>query len=254
MTDFDSPLDISGNSRVRIITKIGETPVTVGSGSWMPLTQILLWGYLTRRAAKNSRDKSLIRWICEGFLKMGVMLGSEWCHNLAHLVASNLIGKPMDEFRIQFGMPRCIYHQLNDPGVTPRQHIIRSLGGPLVNLVLLPVTALWSSLTRKDSPMRAAARTAFQTNLFLSMISLLPIPGIDGGPILKWGLVDRGKSIEEADQIVQQVNGPLAVILGLFSSQAFLKKKYLAGFFSFMLGIISISVFAGWLKEEDLPT
>jgi hypothetical protein len=253
MIETKLPLDNSGMNNKITITKIGSTPVTVKPGSLIPLTELVIWTYFTRRAARRSRDKSPVRWISEGFLKMGVMLGSEWCHNLAHLIASNLIGKPMDEFRIQFGMPRCIYYQLNDPDVTPRQHIIRSLGGPLVNLILVPITGLWSSLTRKHSLMGETAKTAFQTNLFLSLVSLLPIPGIDGGPILKWGLVDRGKSIEEADRVVRQVNGPLAVILGLFSSQAFLRKKYLSGFFSLMLGVISLGVFTGWLKEKDLP-
>jgi hypothetical protein len=81
----------------------------------------------------------------------------------------------------------------------------------------------------------------------------LPIPGIDGGPILKWSLVNRGRTTEEADQIIQQVNGPLAVGLGLYSSQAFARKKTFAGLFSAMLGLISLSIFTGWLKEEDVP-
>jgi len=64
--------------------------------------------------------------------------------------------------------------------------------------------------------------------------------------------VKRGKSIKEADKAVQRVNGPLAVFLGLFSSWAFSMKKILLGFFSLMLGMISLSVFAGWLKEEEV--
>ena len=185
-------------------------------------------------------------------MKMAVVLGSEWCHNLAHLIASNWIGKPMDQMRIQAGMPRCIYHEINDQDVTPRQHIARSLGGPIVSLLLLPVTGLIRILSKPDSISGETAKIAFQTNLFLSLVSLLPIPGIDGGPILKWSLVDRGKTIEEADQVVQKVNGPLAVILGLFSSWAFLSKKILLGIFSLMLGVTSLSIFTGWLKEEDV--
>ena len=84
------------------------------------------------------------------------------------------------------------------------------------------------------------------------MISLLPIPGIDRGPILKWSLVERGKTIEEADQVVQKANGPLAVFLSLFSSWAFFTRKILLGFFSLMLGITSLTIFAGWLKEDDV--
>ncbi|MCD6424257.1 MAG: hypothetical protein J7L35_02030 [Anaerolineales bacterium] len=231
---------------------IGKTPITRVGYTWFPITQLALWAIFTRFASRRKLENSRLQWSREGFLKMAVVLGSEWCHNLAHLITSNWIGKPMDQMRIQAGMPRCIYHEINDQDVTPRQHIARSLGGPIVSLLLLSVTGLMRTMTKSDSIAGEITKTAFQTNLLLSLVSLLPIPGIDGGPILKWSLVDRGKTIEEADQIVQKVNGPLAVFLGLFSSWAFLSKKILLGFFSLMLGVTSLSIFTGWLKEEDL--
>jgi Zn-dependent protease len=180
------------------------------------------------------------------------MLGSEWGHNLAHLAASNLIRKPMNQFRIQLGMPRCVYHKLNDPDVAPREHLVRALGGPIFNLMVLPFAWAAKRMTKKDSLAGVTARTAYDTNLFLSMVSLLPIPGIDGGPILKWSLVERGKTIPEADEVIRKSNGPLALFLGLFSSGAFFKKKTLLGLFSLMLGGISLSVYMGWLKEEEI--
>lgn len=149
-------------------------------------------------------------------------------------------------------MPRCVYHEINDIEVTPRQHLARSLGGPLINLILLPITVLFKLISKQGSIARETANTAYQTNLFLSLVSWLPIPGIDGGPILKWSLVDRGRTIEEADEVVKKINGPLAILLGLFSSRAFAKKNILAGALSGMLGLISLSIFAGWLKEEDV--
>ena len=183
---------------------------------------------------------------------MLVMLGSEWGHNLAHVAASDLIDKPMDQIRIQLGMPRCVYYKLNDPDVEPREHVMRSLGGPIFNLSILPFAWTAKRLTNKESIAGMAARTAYDTNLFLSTVSLLPVPGIDGGPILKWSLVERGKTPQEADEVIRKVNGPLALLLGLFSSGAFLKKKTLLGLFSLMLGGISLSVFMGWLKEEEI--
>jgi hypothetical protein len=236
-----------------IITRIGNTPVTIRGFSWIPLTQLFTWIFFTRNASKRKPDSSFFHWASEGFLKTTVMLGSEWCHNLAHLVASNLINKPMDQFRIQFGMPRCVYHEINDLDVAPRQHLIRSLGGPVINLILLPITGFFRLISKPDSIVGETAKTAYQTNLFLSLVSLLPIPGIDGGPILKWSLVDRGCSVEDADEVVRKVNGPLAILLGLFSSRAFAKKNLLAGALSGMLGLISLSIFTGWLKGEDVP-
>ena len=235
-----------------IVGRVFNTPLTTWKFSWIPITQLIVWFIFTRNASKRNPKRSAFYWSTEGFFKMAVMLGSEWCHNLAHAFAANKVGKPMDQMRIQMGMPRCIYNKLNDEEITPRQHIIRSLGGPIINLVMLPIAAILRLFSKPDSIANETAKIAYQTNLFLSTTSILPIPGIDGGPLLKWSLVEKGYKIKEADQVVQETNGPLAVLLGLFSSWAFLNKKILAGIFSLMLGIISLSIFTGWLKEDDV--
>ncbi len=235
-----------------IIGVIGDTPVTKRGLSWLPITQLLGWIFFTWKASRRKPGDTIIDWSGEGILLTAVSLGSEWCHNLAHLFASNLINKPMDQLRILLGMPRCVYYDLNDPAVTPRQHLVRSLAGPLINLILLPITGFFKKNTEPGSIAGETAKTAYQTNLFLSLISLLPIPGIDGGPILKWSLVKGGRTIQEADRVVKNLNGPAAILLGLFSSMAFAKKNFLAGALSLMLGITSLSIYAGWLKEEDV--
>ena len=250
MVEGDSkPIDISSDE---VIGRLGDTEVTRRGITWLPVSQLIVWGLFSRASHQRNPKRSWLRAGLDGFCQMAVMLGSEWGHNLAHLIASNMIGKPMDQLRVQLGMPRCVYHKLDDPDVEPREHVARSLGGPLFNLIVLPFTCLARRLTRPNTIAGATARTAFQTNLFLSLVSLLPIPGIDGGPLLKWSLVDRGKTIPEADEIVRKANGPLALILGLISSGAYLKKKPLLGLFSLMLGGISLSIFTGWLKEEDV--
>ena len=251
MTDVQPDHDNFLNDS-KVVGEIFDTPLTAGKFTWIPLTQFIVWLIFIRHAAKNKPDKSSFSWVVEGLLKMIAMLGSEWCHNLSHAFSAKVVGKPMDEMKIQMGMPRCVYYELNDQDVTPRQHIIRSLGGPIFNMVMVPIIAFLRLFTKPRSIARDTADTALQTNMFLSFISLLPIPGIDGGPILKWGLVEKGYEIKEADEVVRKTNGPLAVILGLSSSWAFARKKILAGIFSGMLGLISLSIFAGWLKEEDV--
>jgi Zn-dependent protease len=245
-------LDEKTNSREIVFTTIGATEVTGRAWSWLPLSQLISLVFFTRQAARRKPDDSVFHWAGEGILKTTVILGSEWCHNLAHTVASNLIGKPMDQLRIQLGMPRCIYHDINDLEVSPRQHVMRSLGGPIINILLLPVSWITKKMTRPGSISDETAKAFYQTNLFLSLVSLLPIPGIDGGALLKWSLVEKGFSVAEADQAVRKTNGPLAVILGLFSSISFAKKRTLTGVFSMMMGLVSLSIFAGWLKEEDI--
>ncbi len=252
MTESD-PSQKSLRGKTLIIGRLGETPVTVGGLTWFPASQLLLWVIMTRLSRKNKPDKGFFWHISEGAFTSSALLGAEWCHNLAHVYLANLIGKPMDELRIQMGMPRCIYIEINDREVSPRQHIIRSLGGPLINLLLIPIAALIRFTTNPGSIARETANVFLNTNKFLFTVSVLPIPGIDGGPILKWSLVAKGYDIGEADQVVQNVNGPLSIMLGLFSSWSFLKNKKLRGIFSGLLALISLAVFTGLIKEGEIP-
>jgi len=252
MTESD-PSQKSLRGKTLIIGRLGETPVTVGGLTWFPATQLLLWVIMTRFSRKNKPDKGFFWHISEGALTSSALLGAEWCHNLAHVYLANRIGKPMDELRIQMGLPRCIYIEINDREVSPRQHIIRSLGGPLINLLLIPIAALIRFTTNPGSIARETANVFLKTNTILFTVSVLPIPGIDGGPILKWSLVDKGYDIGEADQVVQNVNGPLSIMLGLFSSWSFLKNKKLRGIFSGLLALISLAVFTGLIKEDEIP-
>jgi hypothetical protein len=235
-----------------IIGRVFNTPVTVKGATWLPLIQLILWGIMTRQASKRNPGSASIIHLTEGALSSAALLGPEWCHNLAHVYSADWIGKPMDELQILWGMPRCRYEQLNDQKVSPGQHIIRSLGGPVFNLLMIPVAFTARMLTRKGTIAREIARTALHTNIFLSTVSLLPIPGIDGAPILKWSLVDQGYEIDAADQIVQKVNGPLTGFLSLFSGWAFFKKKNLLGLLGGLLTLVSWGVFKGWLKEESI--
>jgi len=236
----------------QIVGRLFDTPVTIRGITWFPLTQLIMWGIMARIAKKKRPDAGFLRHIAEGALTSSAILGTEWCHNLAHALIANWIGKPMDELQIQFGMPRCRYKEINDREVSPRQHVIRSLGGPLINLLLIPMTALVKFLTKPDTIARETANAALQTNMFLSAVSFLPIPGIDGGPILKWSLVEKGYEIEEADQVVQRVNGPLSLALGLFSGAAFLSKKKLTGILGALLALISLGIYSGKIKEDEI--
>ena len=94
--------------------------------------------------------------------------------------------------------------------------------------------------------------TAVGVNLFLATASLLPIPGIDGGPILKWSLVEQGYSIRESDEVVRQANGALAALLGLGSALAYLKRKR---FLAILLGALAgtaLGIFLGFIKESEM--
>jgi Zn-dependent protease len=183
-------------------------------------------------------------------LTMPVMLGSEWCHNLSHAAAAKLVGKPVDAIRVMFGMPLLVYHDINDENVTPRQHIIRGLGGPVFNLLALCIAALLKPFTKPKSAARDVVNMAFGTNLFLLTVGLLPIPGIDGGAVLKWALVEGGRDIQKADQTVSTVNGVLSTGLAAGAVLAFKKRRRLLGGLLGTLTGISLAVALGLLKEQ----
>jgi Zn-dependent protease len=181
---------------------------------------------------------------------MLISVGSEWCHNFAHAAAAWWVRKPMDAMRIFWGTPLLVYFDIEDPSVTPKEHIIRALGGPLFNAAALVPVTIWRTWTRPASLARELLDVALASNLFLLLAGLLPLPGIDGGPILKWSLVARGRTPSEADQIVRQVDGVLAIGLGAAAYQAAKKKNWLFGVLFGLLGLTSLVVSLGWLQER----
>ena len=143
-----------------------------------------------------------------------------------------------------------VYYDINDSDVTPRQHIIRALGGPLINLFFLPFIWLARLFAPKDSIGREVLDVAAGTNIFLPTVGLVPIPGIDGGPLLKWSLVERGKTVEEADEVVKDVDKVFGVGMAAASGAAFKRKKNLVGVFLAMMAATALAIGFGWFKEQ----
>jgi Zn-dependent protease len=156
----------------------------------------------------------------------------------------------MDALRVTWGMPLVVYYDVNDQTVTPRQHIARALGGPLLNALLLPVALLLRKFTWPGSVPRDVNGAAAGMNFFLSTASLLPIPGIDGGPILKWALVARGSTPEEADGAVMGVDRVVGVGLGAAAGLAFKTRRRFLGAILAMFSLISLAVGFGLIKEQ----
>jgi Zn-dependent protease len=157
----------------------------------------------------------------------------------------------MDALRITWGMPLVVYYDINDKSVTPRQHIFRALGGPVFNTLLLQIAMGFKWLSQEGSVGREVASAAVGMNLFLSTVSLLPIPGIDGGPILRWSLVERGHSLEQADEIVKDVDKVVGIGLGGSAMLAFKKRRKFIGAVLAMFSFIALAVGWGLFTEQD---
>lgn len=233
------------------VGRIFATPVIVKGPTWLPLSQCVVWGVMTWIAGKTRPGRNLGEKMRIATVTMPVVLGSEWGHNLAHVAAAHWIGKPMDALRITWGMPLCVYYDINDPSVTPRQHVLRSLGGPVFSSSLFLLSIVVQRLSPRDSIIREVASVSTATNAFLSVVSLLPIPGIDGGPILKWSLVDRGLDVEEADHVVRKVDAGVGIALILFAKAALSQGRRVIGLLSALLALLSFGVALGWIREQE---
>lgn len=231
------------------IGKVFSTALVIRGKTWLPLTEIIVWLFMTFVDHRRHPNRSAASHVSTGALTTFVILVSEWVHNLAHAAAARLVGKPMDYMRIQWGMPRCIYKNIHDLSVTPREHILRSLGGPLINAFSLPFWLFIKRSARPESTALDVAEAGLAMNTFLSTFSLLPTPGIDGGPILKWGLVSRGIAPQKADDLVLQTNRFTAIGLTAASALLFKKKVWLPSAVCALMAVISWLVGYKVIKE-----
>lgn len=231
-----------------VIGHIFNTPILVKGKTWFPISEILTWGIMTWVTGRQNPHYSWKKRSSLGALKMIAILGSEWCHNLAHTAAAWLVSKPPKAIRIVLGMPILIYPVPEEPSVTPRQHIMRSLSGPAFNALLLLSSTILRHFTQPNSPHREVANTVIGMNLFLSTAALIPNPEIDGGPALKWALVSHGYSREEADRSVKKANQVAGIGLTTYTGLAFLQKRYFLGLISGFLALVCLSF--GFRKEK----
>jgi len=233
-----------------IIGEVFDTPVVVKGITWLPLAELLVWGFTSWLAGRRRPERTHSERIGVGAVTMPILLGLEWSHNFAHAASASFIGVPMDALRITWGTPLVVYYDINDPTVTPQQHILRAMGGPVFNALILPIALFLRQQTHPDSITRDMADVAVGMNAFLCTVSMLPIPGIDGGPILKWSLVERGREPEEADQVVRNVNSVLGVILGIVSGMAIKNKRTLLGVLIAPLAALMMAIGSGLLREQ----
>jgi Zn-dependent protease len=206
---------------------------------------------MAREAGRLHPQRSWLQRLVVGGMTMVVILGSEWCHNLAHAAAAKWVGHPTDAIRINLGMPLLVYYDIEDPQVTPRQHRARALGGPLVNALFWGMACLLRKLTRQGTTARDVVDAAVSMNAFLSIGGMLPIPYIDGGAVLKWTLVENGHSPADADETVKKVNIFTAAGLAGASALAFKRRKRFLGGLLALLGATALLVGTGLLREME---
>lgn len=244
------PTVLTPDDPVKEVGRVFNTPLVVRRDlSQLPLSQgaATVMFYLNYHRHDPSK-----RWVSKLKLSLGamlVLLGSEWCHNLAHAYMAASIGKPVDAIRINLGMPLLVYFDPEDPEVTPREHILRAIGGPAFNLLmLLPLSILLPKMDPESAESKVA-RVAYDTNLFLATGSLAPIPFLDGGPLLKWSLVELGATPQGAERTVRKSNRLAAVFFSILGAFIYLFGKRPLGAMFSMIGLSSLAIALGLMEE-----
>jgi Zn-dependent protease len=244
------PAFLSIDEQPTTIGHVFDTPIVVKGISGLPMLELAAWGLLSWVADKKKPEWPRSRKIAAGAVTATILFASEWGHNLAHTAAAQRIGKPVDAIRIYWGTPLLIYYDINDQEVSPRQHIQRASGGPIFSALMVPICWFARYFTREGSLSNYVANFALGTNLFIATVALLPIPGIDGGPILKWSLVETGKSRQQADETVKKVNLAMGSGLGVATGLALKKRKRLLGAVIAAFAATSLAIGLGLLKEQ----
>ena len=245
------PAFLQPDDQPTIIGKVFGAPLVVKGQTGYPLLELVTWGFLTWVARLKHPEWSSWKHVLAGGVASALTFVSEWCHNLAHVAGAYWIGKPADAIRIFWGTPLLIYYDPDDLTVTPRQHLVRALGGPVFSISMLPVTWLVTRLTRSGSLMNYLAGFALGINSIISCASLLPIPGLDGGAILRWSLVEKGRTRTQADQVIQKVNRLTGSGLAAASGIAFMHRNKGLGLGLALFAAISLAIGFYILKEHE---
>lgn len=185
----------------RTIFTFNHVPVKARPSFWPMILIVWLVVVLLRRRQRPEESPTQTLWASK--LSMLLLLVVDIGHALAHTVSARWAGAPMDEVRLEANLPRTIYY---DDNVTPLQHCQRAIGGPFYNAVGLLFSLVWRSLARRGSLSRELAGVSALGHGLIFAGSLLPLPFVDGGVLLKWSLVARGASPDEADRRVRQAN------------------------------------------------
>jgi hypothetical protein len=178
---------------------------------------------------------------------MILLLIAEIGHAIAHIFSARYAGAPIDEIHIsvQEGMPRTLYWN-NE--VSPDVHRMRASGGLIFNLLgLLLSLVIYAAVPRNSIAAELAAWSAAGHGLLLIM-SLAPVPMVDGGTLLKWTLVARGRAVPEADEIVRRVDWGLGIVAGIVGLVLITMRIWIAGAILMGIGAVVLGIAAGKLQ------
>jgi hypothetical protein len=203
---------------------------------------VVVWAGVTWLGLRWHPERGFWQGLLIGFVTMLLLLVVEFGHDIAHIFSARHAGAPMDEILISTDMPRTLYSN-ND--VAPNVHRMRALGGPIFNLMGLLLSLAVYEVAPGHSIIRELAGWWAAGHGLQLIMSIVPLPPVDGGTILKWTLVERGKTEREADEIVRRVDWGMGMGAALIGAGAITLRMWVAGGILLGAGMIIIAVTAG---------
>ncbi len=102
-------------------------------------------------------------------------------HAFGHILSGKIVRSAMDDLLITATRDVNLYH--GDQNLVPGYvHLVRSLGGPILNLIAAGIFYAFSPAPAQDF-LNGLNASLISTNLFISLGSFLPIPSVDGSVI-----------------------------------------------------------------------
>ena len=223
-----------------IIFTIFGTPVKI-KYSVLPIP-IVLWGGVTWLGLYWHPERSFWQGVLIGFVTSLFLLSVEFGHPLAHIFSARMAKAPMDEIVLAADMPRTIYWNNN---VSPNAHRLRAAGGLIYNFLgILVFLGIYFIFPNKPLVREIAGWTAAAHGLLLVM-SIMPVPIVDGGTILKWTLVAHGRSEEKADAVLRQLDWILGIVFALAGIGFIVARMWILGAVLIVAGAAILGVASG---------
>ena len=225
--------------------RIFGTPVKVKGTFLIPV--VVVWGGITWLEFSWHPERAFWQGFLMGCATMLLLLVVEVGHALAHIFSARAAGAPMDELLLSLsaGMPRTLYWN-NE--VSPDVHRIRASGGPIFNAVGLLLCAGVYAVASGNSIARELAAWSAGGHGLLLLLSLLPVPIVDGGTLLKWTLVARGRTAKEADEMIRRVDWVMGIVGGLIGVGFIVMQMWLAGVLLVGMGAVVIAIAEGKIR------
>ncbi|HVU68928.1 MAG TPA: hypothetical protein VHD63_17460 [Ktedonobacteraceae bacterium] len=219
------------------------TPLKVRGTVLLPI--VALWGGVTWLGFYWHPERGFWQSVLIGFVTLLLLVPADFGHALAHIFSARYAGAPIDEIWFSAGMPRTLYWN-NE--VSPDVHRMRAMGGPIFNVLGLLLSAVIYAVASGHPIIRELATWSAVGHGWILLAALLPLPMVDGGTLLKWTLVARGKTEKAADEIVRRIDWALGIVGGIIGVGLFAMQMWIGGVIVAGMSVVVIAIAAGKIR------